>query len=250
MVLIPQIDIEKVHGAIVQIASMSPSRKMFQILLQSVDLMMDDLVEARESLSGSSVAVDNALEKWDTAFMEFGVREAWYSNILETSQDPDEIKLKVGDPLLRGRFPSGTPHPPNWPDLETPWRLMNDIAGTAAMAGKSQSFLDDLEGRWKDNFSRYWKTNALRLSMHAKNIEGDGGVAAPEGEGMTFSATLGGEAQNYRQAAESSASFAQKADDFFSRENWEKFKTKAKSVGIGMVVGAALAILIVVRVRA
>jgi hypothetical protein len=254
MVSIPQVDIEKMHGAVTQIASNSPSKKMFEILLKSVDLTMDNIIEARESLSGTSPAVDAALKKWDKAFEEFGIREAWYANALDTSEDPDDIKERLANPLLRGRFPAGTPHPPTWPDLETPWRLMNDIATVGAMAHKPQSFFDNLEDLWRSNFSSYWKTNALRLAMHAKKLErgGDEGaeMEAAMVSGVSFSSTPFEDARAYRDAAESSASFAQKTDEFFSRENWEKIKKGAKHVGIGMAVGVALTILLVVRVRA
>ena len=67
--------------------------------------------------------------------------------------------------------------------------------------------------------------------------------------GVSFSGTIVGDAQAYRDAAASSASFSQKADDFFSRETWEKVKKSAKHVGIGMVIGVALTILLVVRFR-
>ena len=123
---------------------------------------------------------------------------------------------------------------------------MNDIALMGAMARRPQSFFDELEQRWKANFSRYWKTNALRLSMHAKKLESGSGDAG----GVTFSSTDAGDRiENYRAAADDSASFAQRANDFFSAEKWESFKKTSKNVGIGVAVGAVVTLLLVVRRR-
>lgn len=263
MVLVPKIDIEKTRGAVTKIVAMSPTKKTVEILLESVDLMMDDMVEARESLEGADPIVDEALLEWDRSFTAFGEREAWYMDALLATDDPEEIKIKIGNPLLRGKYPPDVPRPPDWPDIETPWRLMNEITMAAVLAKKSQSFLDDLERSWKDNFARYWKANSIRLSMHARRLEsGETAEGAEDVEvsltppeplpaGVrSFSGTVMEEARGYKDAADSSRSFAQKADDFFSRETWEKFKKSAKHVGIGIVIGILLTILVVVRVRA
>jgi len=248
MVLVPQIDIEKTRGAIVQTASHMPSRKMFAILMRSSDLMLDDMVEARDSLQDAPESLKVDLANWDAAFAAYGERDAWYANAL---MEGGELKRDVENPMLLGQYPSEAPSPPNWPDVETPWRLMNELAIIGAKAKRGQEFFDALEGRWKSNFERYWKSNSMLMAMQAKKLE-EGGD-----EGLSFSSTGDEEpgllesvrlrAQGYQDAADSSASFAQKADSFFSKERWEEFKKSAKKVGIGIAVGALLTLLLVAR---
>jgi len=248
---IPQIDVEKTHRVIVEMALMIPSRKMFEIILRSIDVMMDDIVEAREEIVSDKPQVHQELEQWDEAFESFGEREALYYQKISEAPDDAALTAVATRPLLEGDYPDGFGEVPEWPDVETPWRLMNSLALIAADAGKKRIYFDKLEERWMENFGRFWMTAAIGLSRQSKlfdrllpqtvSFEGPGGSPPPP------------EASLYDQASSKAKGALATISDFFSGKTVEEAKKGAKHVGIGLgvglFVGVAVAALVFMRFR-
>lgn len=239
--LIPQIDIQKTHQAIVEMVSIIPSRKMYEAILRSIDSMMDDIVEARNEISSEDSKVEKALEKWDEVFESFGIREATYYQRIADADDLDEVAFR---PMLEGEY-SDEKNPPDWPDVETPWRLMNSLALIAAQAGEKKTYFDGLEDRWVENFGRFWSTSAILLGQAALapktiSLEGPGGPGD-------------GESSLYDQAAARARATMDDVSDFFSGKTLDEAKRSAKHVGIGLgvglFVGVAVAALVFMRMR-
>lgn len=235
MVKIPQIDIQKTHQAITDMAMVIPSRKMFEIILHSIDVMMDDIVEAREAIISDKPKVHQLLEQWDQAFESFGEREALYYGLISETPTDQALDLGASKPLLKGKYPNDFGEVPEWPDVETPWRLMNSLALIAAEAGKKKAYFDKLEERWMDNFGRFWMTATISLRKQAKlassmlpktiAFEGPGGSPPPP------------EPSLYDQAAAKANGMMETVSDFFSGKTVEEAKKGAKHVGIGLGVG-------------
>ncbi len=246
--IIPQIDVFKTRLAIIEMASVIPSGKMFNTILQSIDLMMDDIVDAREKIDSDKDHVKMALKKWDRVFEDFGTREAVYYERITQAEDEDALRQAAYQPLLEGEY-NGLENQPDWPDVETPWRLMNSLALIAAESGKGESYFKELEDRWMENFARFWVTCAIVLgqaasktflSLQSANLEGPG--SSPQDE-----------ASLYDQAADKARSMVDSVSDFFSGKTLEETKKTAKHVGIGLgiglFVGVAVAALVFWRVR-
>jgi hypothetical protein len=248
--IIPQIDIPKTRQAIVEMARTIPSRKMFEIILRSIDVMMDDIVGARNEIVTDKPEVHQALEKWDQSFQSFGEREAlYYKNISEATDDA-MLEIVAAKPLLKGEYPDGSGEVPEWADVETPWRLMNSLSLIAAAAGKKRAYFTNLEERWMDNFGRFWMTSAISLSRQARleshalvqtiAFEGPGSGSPPE-------------SSLYDQAAAKAKGTMETVSDFFSGKTVEEAKKGAKQVGIGLgvglFVGIAVATLVFWRLR-
>ncbi len=246
---IPQIDIQKTRQAITDMAMVIPSRKMFEIILHSIDVMMDDIVEAREEIFTDKPEVYQALEQWDQTFESFGEREALYYQQISEATD-ETLEIVAVKPLLKGEYPEGSGEVPQWPDVETPWRLMNALALIAAQSGKKKIYFDKLEERWMDNFARFWVTSAIGLSRQAKlgpralpqtvSFEGPGSGPPPE-------------PSLYDQAAAKARGTVDAVSDFFTVKTVEEAKKGAKHVGIGLgiglFVGVAVATLVFWRLR-
>lgn len=228
---IPQIDVQKTRVAIMDIAETIPSKKMFEIVLRSVDLMMDDIVEARNELSGK--AVEDALSDWDRFFEAFGMREAVY---YEQIKEADEATLQyvAAGPLFLGEYPKdiGLLDIPTWPDIETPWRLMNSLALIGAQAGKKKPYFETLKTRWMDNFKRYFKSAAIVLSKQEE--------ISPEPQEIMLASGAYEEPSLYDQAAAKARGVVDDVGDFFSEKTAEQAKKAAKTVGISFGVGLAV----------
>lgn len=247
---IPQIDIPKTRQAITEMAMVIPSRKMFEIILHSIDVMMDDIVEAREEIVTDKSDVYQALEEWDLAFQSFGEREALYFKRISEATDDAMLNLVAVKPLLKGEYPEGSGEVPEWADVETPWRLMNSLALIAAVTGEKKAYFDKLEERWMDNFGRFWTTAAIALRRQAKKekralpqtVASDGPGRSPPPEPSLYD----------RASAKAKGTLAS-VSDFFSGKTIEEAKKTAKHVGIGlgvgMFVGVAVAALVFWRLR-
>lgn len=245
---IPQIDIEKTHQAILEMAAIIPSRKMFEAILRSMDVMMDDIVAAREVIVSEKAAVKNFLEKWDATFESFGTREAMYYQRITQADSDEDLKAFAYQPLLEGKY-SDEDDPPDWPDVETPWRLMNSLSLIAALDGKKASYFKKLEERWMDNFARFWATCAILLNKAAK---------APKALVETISLEGPGSGPDedpslYEQASAKARETMQSVSDFFSGKTVEEAKKSAKHVGIGLgiglFIGVAVAALVFFKLR-
>lgn len=249
--LIPQIDVQKTHQAIMEMALIIPSRKMFETILRSIDVMMDDIVAAREEIVSDKSGVKNALEKWDATFEAFGSREAMYYKRITEAMDDETLEKVAYRPLLEGKY-SDEEDPPKWADVETPWRLMNSLALIAAEAGKKKTYFEGLQGRWMENFGRFWTTSAIILSHAARRPQALVGTISLEGPGSDPPPPVE-EPSLYEQAAAKAKATMDTVSDFFSGKTVEETKKAAKHVGIGlgvgMFVGVAVAALVFFRLR-
>lgn len=247
--LIPQIDIQKTHQAIMEMAMVIPSRKMFETILRSIDVMMDDIVEAREEISSEKSDVKKALQKWDETFESFGMREAMYYKRITEAMDDETLEKVAYRPLLEGKY-TDEENPPKWADVETPWRLMNSLALIAAESGKKKTYFEGLRGRWMDNFARFWTTSAIILNQAAREPQALVGTISFEGPG---SEPPEEDPSLYEQAAAKARSTMDGVSDFFTGKTVEETKKAAKHVGIGlgvgMFVGVAVAALVFFRLR-
>lgn len=247
--LIPQIDIQKTRQAIMEMALVIPSRKMFETILRSIDVMMDDIVAAREEIVSDKSGVKNALEKWDATFEAFGTREAMYYKKITEAMDDEALEVVAYRPLLEGKY-TDEENPPKWPDVETPWRLMNSLALIAAEAGKKKTYFEGLKGRWMENFGRFWATSSILLSHAARQPRALVETISFEGPGSDPPVE---EPSLYDQAAAKARSTMEGVSDFFSGKTVEETKKAAKHVGIGlgvgMFVGVAVAALVFFRLR-
>ncbi len=210
-----------------------PSKKMFEIVLRSVDLMMDDIVAARNELSGDRVKGE--LAEWDKFFEAFGMREAVY---YQQIKDVDEATLSyvAFGPLFLGEYPNdiGLLDIPTWPDIETPWRLMNSLALIGVRAGKKGAYFDGLKSRWMDNFKRYFKSAAIVLSKQEE--------ISSEPREFLLAGTGYEDPSLYDQAAAKARSVVDDVGDFFSEKTAAEAKKVAKTAGISFGVGLAIGV--------
>lgn len=246
--LIPQIDVQKTRQAIMEMAMVIPSRKMFETILRSIDVMMDDIVAAREEIISNKSSIKNALEKWDEVFESFGTREARYYQQITEAMDDETLEKVAYQPLLEGDY-SDEKDSPDWPDVETPWRLMNSLALIAAESGKGKTYFEGLKGRWMDNFARFWSTSAIILSQAAHEPKALVETVSLEGPGGSPDE----EPSLYDQAAEKARGVMESVTDFFTGKTVEETKKAAKHVGIGLgvglFVGVAVAALVFFKLR-
>lgn len=245
--LIPQIDVQKTRQAIVEMATIIPSHKMFETILRSTDAMMDDIVSARDEIESDKSSVKSALKKWDATFESFGTREAKYYQRITEAMTEDELNAVAYQPLLEGEY-TDEHDPPDWPDVETPWRLMNSLALIAAGAGKGKTYFEGLKGRWMENFSRFWSTSAIILSQEAQKPLALVETVSLEGPGGELE-----EPSLYDQASAKAREVSDDVSDFFSGKTVGEAKKAARHVGIGLgvglFVGVAVAALVFFKLR-
>jgi hypothetical protein len=228
---IPQIEIQEVRSAIAETVSIIPNKKTFDIILKSIDLMMDDIVQAREEIV--SEKVKNELIVWDHIFEKFGEREAYYATQFD-------IENNIYKPLLLGEYPENLEEleAPDYPDVETPWRLINDLSLIAAKAGKKTKYFEELKNRWMNNFISFWKSSAINFKKQAHEIVLPGSPPEEEEEEPEEEASL------YDKAAAKAEEFMNSASDFFTGKTLEAAKKKAKDIGTGLMVGLVLGVLV------
>lgn len=248
---VPSFKTKKIRDDILKLVNFAPIRAMYAIALQSVDAAMDELVEIRSQLITDDEDVLRGLEAWDKDFEHFGEREAYYYQEFLEGGD----RSVVDAPLFDGDYSSFNFDPrPQWPDIETPWRLANEISTLAVVAGKDQAFLRDLELRFKEIISDFWiKANSLIVKERLSH-EGQASDENSEG-GKIFGfwpvVAIGAVALvgALGAAAGYSASQSNLPDEYVQMTPFEKHLKTAKTVGIGILIGVALAVVLMLRVR-
>jgi len=237
-VKIPQIYVQKTRAAILDIAQTIPNRRMFEIVLRSMDAMMDDIVAARNELSAEKVK--DELSDWDKHFESFGMREAVYYARIKEAKNETTLEYVAFGPLFLGEYPKDEDllDTPSWPDIETPWRLMNSLAVIAVKAGKKRSYFETLKVRWMENFKRYFRSAAIVLAKaDAEEISFVEPQILPGASGEE-------EASLYDQAAAKARGVVDDVGDFFSEKTAEQAKKAAKTAGISFGVGLAVGVAI------
>lgn len=252
---VPSFKTKKIGKDIQKMIDMAPTRGMYKIVLQSLDAGMDELVELRQAIPSDDETIQEILEAWDTAFTQFGEREASYFAAFMES----ESREVVDAPLFDADYDGFDFDPePDWPDIETPWRLANELSTAAALAGADQDFLDGIEARFRSLITSFWeRANALIVIERTEFEEQVASEShAPQegaGRGYGFLPLLAVGAVALvgalGMAAGYSASQSASSDQYVESTPLEKHMKLAKTVGIGVLIGVAVAVLLILRVR-
>jgi hypothetical protein len=251
---VPSFKTEKLREDIFALADVAPTRDMYKLILVSIDSAMDELVQLRSTISTSKDSVRSALRSWDLAFQNFGEREAFYYDAFLNSKD----RIVVDKPLFKADYSEFEfASVPGWADIETPWRLANDLATIAVAAGADQDSMTGIGKKFEQIVQDFWlEANARVVKVKAvyeklvlnesPNPMKDGGlvmgfwpivaVGAVALVGAMGTATL------YTVANSSTP------EKYVEEKPWEKHLKTAKSVGIGVVIGVTLAVILMLRI--
>lgn len=252
---LPSFKTEKIREDIFDLVEIAATRGMYEIVLRSIDDAMDELLLVRAEIPETNKEARRALKDWDAHFQDFGEREAYYYDAFLESEN----RITVDAPLFKGEYDGfDFEFKPSWPDIETPWRLANELSTAAVVAGADQDFLDDLERRFKNVISDFWlHANALIVKKKTEyEIEAAKEAGDPqEGEGKVFGfwpvVAVGATALvgAFGAAAGYTAANSDIPGEYVETSPWAKHVKTAKTVGIGVLVGIALAVLLMLRVR-
>ena len=249
---VPSFKTEKIRDDIFELVEIVPTRAMYDVVLKSIDHAMDDLVAVREEIP-STRANKDVLKAYDDHFTRFGEREAYYYQAFLEVED----RSVVDAPLFEGDYDGFDFEGPDWPDIETPWRMANELSTAAVLAGESQDFLEDLERRFKNVITEFWAEANRLISAQKEQVEQEG-----EGDPVGQSNTGGGRRYGFwpllalgaaaLAGALGTASVYTKTkgespEEYVSMTWWGKHKKSAKNVGLGVVLGVGLAALLVLR---
>jgi hypothetical protein len=250
---VPSFKTEKIRDDIFDLIELAPTRSMYGIVLESIDSIMGELVLLREEISSDNDKVSKMLNAWDRAFGQFGEREAYYYQAFIDSED----KSDVDAPLFHANYAEfGFDPKPKWPDIETPWRLANELSTAALAAGKNQKFLDDMGIRFKNIITRFWETANSMIVKEKDAFEKQ--AAAESGDnnngrvyGFWPLVAIGAVALvgAFGAAAGYTAASSDTPEDYVEVTPAEKHMKTAKTVGIGVLVGIALAVVLMLRIR-
>ncbi len=251
---VPSFKTKKIRKDIFELVDMAPTRGMYKIVMLSIDQAMDELLVVRERIPDPA-KVRKMLDAWDKVFLEFGEREAFYYQAFLESDN----RSAVDDPLFDGDYDEFDFDPtPTWPDIETPWRLANELSTAAVVAGADQDFLHELEHRFKDIISNFWEgANALIVKQKAEFEKQAANEPQEESsdEGRVFGfwplVAVGAVALVgvFGAAAGYSASKGSDPDQYVEQSPFDKHLKKAKTVGLGVLIGIALAVVLMLRIR-
>lgn len=251
---VPNFKTEKIRKDIFGLVDIIPTRSMYEIVLRSIDHAMQDLADVREEIPATA-ANKSELAKYDKHFTESGEREAYYYQAFLEADDRDI----VDKPLFQGDYSGFEFDGPGWPDIETPWRMANELSTAAAKGGMGQDFLDDLQRRFKNTITEFW-TEATRLILALKaeaeaNTPEDQQSNQDSNGGRVYGfwpvIALGGAALigALSTAAGYSSSKSKSPEEYVVDSWWGKHKKSAKNLGLGALAGVAVTALLVLRRR-
>ena len=251
---VPSFKTEKIRKDIFELVELAPTRGMYGIILRSIDEAMDELAAVREEIPAKNANAKKMLKAWDEAFEHFGEREAYYYKAFLESED----RSVVDAPLFEGEYDDFEFEPdPSWPDIETPWRLANELSTTSIAAGADQEFLDDLERRFKNIIADFWH-RANVMIVEQKTIyeqQAAGETQGAEGDGKVFGfwpvVAIGAVALvgAFGAAAGYTAAQSDAPEEYVEKSPVDKHLKTAKHVGIGVLIGVGLAVVLMLRVR-
>lgn len=252
---VPSFKTKKIRTDIFAMVDKVPTRSMYEIVLRAIDHAMDQLAAVREEIPASGKVVTRMLRRWDTAYTKFGEREAFYYQDFLGGEDREEVDA----PLFEGKYGAyDFEGPPTWPDIETPWRLANDLSTIAASAGATQAELNELLSSFEAIISSFWE-EAHRLLVEQKDAyekqAKEEGLKEEGEEGRIYGfvpvLVVGAVALVglFGAAAGYSASQSAKPGEYVESSPLDKHMKTAKSVGVGVAIGALVAMLLVLRGR-
>lgn len=256
---VPSFKSKKIREDIFEVVEQAPTRKMYDAVMRSIDGAMERLAFIREGIP-QGANVKDMLAKWDKAFSAFGEREAYYYQAIVEEGD----RSVVDEPLFEADYSSFEfSKNPKWPDIETPWRLANDLSTAAIVAGADQVFLDNLEAQFKDVISSFWADANELINVQKQEAEM---LAAQGGDGLDVDEDWKADGRVYSfipiiivGAAALAAGLgiaagytaAHKTDpgEYVESKSLDKHLKTAKTVGVGVAIGVVLALLFMLRIR-
>lgn len=252
---VPSFKPKKVRVDVLEMLDIAPTRGMYKIVMMCIDAAMDDLSSVREEIISDKKSVKDSLKKWDEAYAAFGEREAFYYDAVLNSED----RSVLDSPLFKGDYGGfDFKSPPNWPDMETPWRLANDLSTIAVAAGADQSFMNEIGRMFKNVIIDFWqRANSMIVFKKTSFEEAAAAEAAPpsEGEGVVFgfwpivAVGAASVAAALAAAAGYSAASSSDPDKYVAETKFEKHLKTAKTAGVGILAGVAIAVLLMLRIR-
>lgn len=251
---VPYIKVKKLRKRIKELADMAPTRGMYRIIFRAINDAMDELVEVREQIITTEPAVSKMLRSWDVAFQKFGEREAYYYQAFLESED----RSSVDKALFEGKYQGfDFEDVPKYPDIETPFRLANDLATAALGNGADQEDLDDLGDRFEEVIRTFWES-ANRKIVEQKEVyevmeagQSSSAEGTPRVYGWWPLVAIGATALVGAFGAAAGYTHAQKqaSSEYVGEKPQDQYIETAKKVGVGIAVGVVLAVLLILRVH-
>lgn len=250
---VPSFKTKKIREDIFELVEHAPTREMYDTIMRAIDTSMDELVEIRSSITSNGNS--KALKLWDDAFKNFGEREAFYYQAFVEGED----RSVVDAPLFEGNYKGfDFDKKPKWPDIETPWRLANELSTIMAASGATKEDFSNLEERFRYVISTFWsEANSLISSQKEKYEsmmeEGEKGEGVPRVYGfwpiVLVGAGVAAVVGALGAAAGYSAGKGKTPEDYIQSTSLEKHMQTAKTIGVGIAIGVVLALLFILRVR-
>jgi len=249
---VPSFKTQKIREDIFGLVELAPTRSMYEIVLASIDYAMEDLRDVREDIPETK-ANQAQLKGYDEHYAAFGEREAYYAQAFIDAED----RSVVDAPLFDGDYSGFEFDGPSWPDIETPWRMANELATAAVLGGLDQDFLDELEQRFKNAITEFWAEANLRANAKKEQAEAEveASKSSEEDEGRRYgfwpAVALGAVALvgAFGAAAGYSAAKGGQPGEYVDNSWWGRHKKTAQNLGLGFAVGVAAATLLILRVR-
>jgi len=247
---VPEFKYKKLRDDVRTLVDKAPYRVVYEIVLDVINRAMDELLEIRQTIPENE---DNrtTLKEYDRHYSEFGERDVQYYQSFLDAED----RSAVDKPLFDGDYSGYAFEGPGWPDIETPWRLANELATAAAEGGASQGELDEIGDSFRGIAKDFWTESVQKLLLTKNKIEGQTGEADPNlgpARRYGFWPVVVGAVGALSAAAGYAASRSDDPGSYVGSApptQLDKTKATAKNVGIGFVVGAAAATLLILRVR-
>ena len=114
------------------VAIISGTDTVFQILAEKVDAaQLPDAIQ---------------LSEWAEKLEQYGQRHEWYIEAIEGADDPTDSEEWVIPPFFEGAYGEDFETSPSWPDVQTSWRLANEVVRIADADGDYSALTkEDLE---------------------------------------------------------------------------------------------------------
>jgi len=126
---IPHVDIDGTRDAIIEIYDHAPYEDTLGYILAAAVKLCSSIESCREQWRKCDRWAAELSEAWDEAYAEFKGRLDEYIAAFQGAEDVGDLQAYILDPMFDGAYPTDMDleNVPTWPDIETPWRLMNDL---------------------------------------------------------------------------------------------------------------------------
>lgn len=116
------IDTQSLSNSLREVYKRYPTKESLFAIIEILVYWMDYLdVEIKNH--------DFDSDQWTALFDEFDERLVEYLAATDGAQTKEDLDRYVYGPLFEGKYPNDMDlkNPPTWPDVQTPWRLTNDL---------------------------------------------------------------------------------------------------------------------------